>query len=421
MAEKFQKPRGTQDYYPEEKAQQNWIVGKLLEVGRNYGFTQVESPAFESMELLTKKSGEEIKKQIFNLEKKGSEEFGLRFDITIPLTRMFIARQKELPKPVKWMYISRMWRYEAPQRGRLREFYQFGIEIFGSSKTTADAEVIQFTIDALQSLGLKDTDIVVKLNSRPLLEGLVLQISNGKLDEIIRIIDKSKKINADDFVSELKGLGLDDEQISALQKIITIKGSPKEVFALLEKLDLNELAQTGLRELKDITSMLPEEFVIVDVSVARGLAYYTGIVFEVFDREEKMRSVAAGGRYDKLVELFGGEKTPATGVAIGLETTSLLLEEKELFPLNDLGCDYYIAPVNDAMRAAARSVASCLRPKNIVQLDLMSRSLTKQLDYAQKIGAKKVIIVGEEEYKTNEVVVKDMISRKEVKVKVSDL
>ncbi len=156
----IQKPKGTEDFFPEDKALQNAIFDKIKNTCDNYNFNEVETPAFETIQLLTKKSGDEIKEQIFTLDKRGKEEFGLRFDMTVPITRMYIEKQKALTKPVKWFALSRMWRYEKPQAGRLREFYQLSVELFGSNKAEADAEVISLAIDILKSLGLNDKDVV---------------------------------------------------------------------------------------------------------------------------------------------------------------------------------------------------------------------------------------------------------------------
>lgn len=410
----FQKPKGTVDFFPQEKAIQNKIFATFVKVAESYNFRQVESPAFETTELLTKKSGDEILGQIFTLEKRGSESFGLRFDLTVPITRMFIEKQKELPKPVKWFYRTRMWRYEAPQKGRLREFFQFGVELFGSKSPLADAQVISLAIDCFKALGLTDKDFFVKLNNRKLLEGLLLQvITDDKLERVMRVIDKKNKVTEEEFDKELNFL--EAKQIKEIKGIITLD------MKKLENYDMSELAREGYDELKAVLANADTKFIRVDLSTARGLAYYTGNVFEMYDTAQKFRALCGGGRYDDLVELFGGQPTPATGWAIGYSTLCLLLEEKKLLPKIDLGPDYYIAAVNDEVRGEASKLFTALKENYSVDIDLAERNLRNQLDYASSIDAKKTLIIGPKELKEKVVTVRDMKTGKEEKVKLSRL
>ncbi len=399
----FQKPRGTIDYFPEEKAAMNKITDSFRETSKRYGFREVESPAIESLKLLTKKSGEEIKQQIFTLTKKGNEELGLRFDLTVPLTRMFIEKQKVLPKPVKWSYFTRMWRYEAPQAGRLREFYQYGVEIFGSSKPEADAEIISLAIDSLLELGLKKKDFFVRLNNRKLLEGLLLDfINRNKIEDVIRIIDKKNKISEKEFDDELKKLKLSKNQIININKILKKDVKNDELNSILDLLGDKK------------------EFIKIDLNTARGLAYYTGTVFEIFDKKEKFRSICGGGRYDNLVRLFGGQDCPATGFSVGLATLTLLLKDKNLLPKTDLGPDYYIAVIGDVKKEALK-IANKLRKKYSVEIDLMQRNLRNQMEYADRIGAENVIFIGEKEIKSGKLTIKNMKTGKEKRVSVKGI
>ena len=413
-AKQYQKVKGTVDYYPEEKAAKEYILSKLRNTERNFNFKEIETPAFETLELLTAKSGEEIKTQIFTLEKKSTEQLGLRFDLTVPAARLYIEKQKELPKPVKWFYIDKMWRYEAPQKGRLREFYQFGVELFGSDKPEADAEVISLAIDSLKNLGLTSNDIVVKLNNKKLLEGLLLQsIPKEKLEDVIRIIDKSAKISEEDFENELKKLKLDENQISDVKKIISFKGKPSEIINKISA--KTEDTKSALLEINKTAGLLSayEDFIVLDLSVARGLAYYTGTVFEIFDKNGEFRAIAGGGRYDKLIELFNGESTPATGFGMGYATLSLLLESRGLIKKQDLSPDYYVAYFPDVKKEAFELVQK-LRKNNVVETDLMERKFGKQMEYANSIKAKKLIVIGENEVKSKVIKVKDMNTGLEV-------
>jgi len=424
---KFQGVKGTTDFYPADKEQLNKVACSLKKTAKSYGFLQVETPAIENLKLLTAKSGDEIKEQIFVFEKKGekkeAEELGLRFDLTVPITRLFVEKQKALAKPVKWFAFDKMWRYEAPQKGRDREFYQLSVELFGSGMPEADAEIISMCADCMRNLGLKAKDFVIKVNNKKLLSGILADILPRAKDGIsnaLKIIDKSRKLTQDEFEKELSSAKIDMVARDKIKELVKIKGKPDAVIAKLKRMKLNAEATQGLAELENISQYLPQDVVEFDISIARGLAYYTGTVFEVYDREENFRAVAGGGRYDNMVELFGGDKCEAVGFAIGYSTLKILLEAKGLMPKPAEGVDYYVAPVNSKMAKKARTIAADLRKKGVsAETDLMSRKLGKQLDYASTIGAKKVIIVGPEELKQKKVVIRDMKSGKEEKVSLS--
>ena len=409
----FKKPTGTIDFFPEEMAIRNAIFNSLRKTSERFGFKEIEVPAFEDMRLLTKKAGEEIKTQIFVLEKKGEEEFGLRFELTASFARLFVEKQKALPKPVKWFGLSRMWRYERPQAGRLREFYQLSVELFGSDKPESDAEVIKLAINCFTDLGLTEEDFFVKVNNRKLLQGLLLNVTKKeKLDDVLRIMDKAKKITQDEFDKELKDIGVDPGKVREILNC--------ETLANTERLIQNDLAREGYNELKAVLYDFDDRFVQFDISVARGLAYYTGTVFEIFDKDEKLRALAGGGRYDKLIELYGGQPCPATGFAIGYSTLSLLLEQKEKVPTIDLKPDYFVIIIGDA-KEKAKEIIEKLRKKYKVEKDLMRRNIGNQLKYANSIGAKKVIFIGPDELAKGIVKVKDMSSGEEKEVKIEEL
>ncbi|MBR9691398.1 histidine--tRNA ligase [Candidatus Woesearchaeota archaeon] len=412
--EQLQKPTGTTDFYPKEMGIRNKVFISLKRSAKRFGFMQVESPAFETIDLLTKKSGEEMLGQIFTLEQRGDEKFGLRFDLTVPITRMFLEKQKEIPKPVKWFGLSRMWRYERPQAGRLREFYQLSVELFGCDKPEADAEIINLAIDCLTSLKLTSNDFFVKINNRKLLQGLLLgAVKEEQLEAVIRIIDKVKKINDEEFERDLKNLKVDPREIKKILKCQSLED--------VEKLKLNKQAKEGLQELKAIMQLVDEKFVKFDISVARGLAYYTGTVFEVYDKEEKFRALAGGGRYDSLVELYGGSPTPATGFGMGYSTLSLLLKEKELVPEPGIGVEYFVVIIGEEVREKALEIVKDLRKKYSVDYDLAGRNIKNQMNYADSVKAKKVIFIGGEEIESGMLTVKDMKTGKQSKVSIDIL
>ncbi|RLE38620.1 histidine--tRNA ligase [Candidatus Woesearchaeota archaeon] len=413
----FQKPRGTEDFFPEDRALQNLIFEKIRKVCSRYNYKEVESPAFETFELLAKKSGEEIKEQIFVLEKRGKEEFGLRFDLTVPIVRMFIEKQKSLPKPVRWYGLSRMWRYEKPQAGRLREFYQLSIELFGSDKPEADAEMIDVAIEILKELGLTPEDVVIKVNDRYLMHGLLENLGIQNVIDVFTAIDKIGKIEENEFIELLKDMKLDDKQIKELLRIIKIRELDE-----IAKYKNSVLGTDGLNRLRKIFDILKnkKEFLEFNPGVVRGLAYYTGTVFECFDKQGKLRSILGGGRYNDLVKLLGGQSEPAIGFGLGYSTLFMLLKQKNLLPKIELAPDYYIAPVDKKITDKAVEIAEKLRKKGLrVETDVMQRKLAKQMQYANAIKAKKVIVLGEDELKKGEVKIKDMKTGKEENVKIT--
>lgn len=411
---KYQKPTGTVDFYPEDLALRNKIFNSLRDTAKRFNFKEVETPAFETLSLLTAKSGEEVKKQIFVLEKKGEEEFGLRFDLTVPITRLFLEKQKELSKPVKWFGLSRMWRYERPQAGRLREFYQLSVEMFGSDKPEADAEIINLAINCLRDLGLTQKDFYVKINNRNLLHGILEDFAEKKyIQDLIALIDKKEKLDEKEFEQ-----GLDDFNVKDKEKL----KQTLETDDISKLKPRNESAKKGLEELKQVMKFLNNKFVKFDLTVARGLAYYTGTVFEVFDRSGKYRAIAGGGRYDNMVKIFGGEPASATGFGLGYSTLSLLLKDKGLLPKIEQPIDYYVIIIGEnKIKEKALSIISKLRDKYIVDYDLTGRSIKKQMDYANKINANNVIFIGEKEIWTDKLKIKDMKTGKETEVYIKDI
>jgi len=413
---KYQAPKGMEDYYPEKEAVKNKIFQVFRDVAVRYGFKEVSTPAMESFKLLSAKSGEEIKQQIFMIDKRGSENMGLRFDLTVPITRLFVTKQKELTKPVKWFSIGKMWRYEAPQKGRLREFSQLSVEMFGSDKPEADAELLNMIIDIMKGLGLTDKDFFIKINNRKLLEGILLTaIKKDQLEAVTRIIDKQKKLTDTEFEQELLDLGLDNFKIERIRHAIQFNGKPSKVLKEINEhfADVPDETKQGIKEMENICKLIDEKYVVLDLSVARGLAYYTGTVFEVFDKQEKFRSMAGGGRYDNMVKLFGGEDCPATGFAIGEAVTTLVLKDCNKLPKPDLGPDYFISIVSEDVKEDAIKLAQKLRKKYKVDIDLMGRKVKKQFEYANSIDAKKIIVIGPDEVKAKEYKVRDLKTGKE--------
>jgi histidyl-tRNA synthetase len=397
---KFKSPKGTKDYLPEEMIKRQFVLEVIRKKFEDYGFDCLETPIIEDWNLLAAKCGEEIKQQIFKFEDKAGRELGLRFDLTIGMARV-IANNPQLPKPFKRYYIAPVWRYEDVTKGRKREFWQADIDIVGVKGMEAEAECLACAIDCIKSLGFKDFQII--LNNRKILDGLLklAEIPLEKNLEVFRAIDKLTKIGKDGVKKELEKVGIEEEQIKKLFKLLEIKGDAEEVLERAKKLLKGiESAEEGLNELEEIFELGRiygfSNYVVISFSLARGLDYYTGPIFEIIVKTaEKMGSIAGGGRYDKLIEIFGGKQTPATGISLGIERIVQIMEEEKLFKLPKTKVKVFVANVDEKVKVEAIKISQKLRERGIAcQTDLMKRSLTKQLEYCNSVGIPFVLIVG---------------------------
>lgn len=423
----FQPPKGTGDFLPEDMARRQFVLETIRKKFESYGFGCLETPAFEQWELLQAKCGADIKEQIFRFKDKAGRELGLRFDLTVPLARV-IAANPTLSKPFKRYQIQPVWRYEEVTAGRKREFWQCDIDIVGTADMTAEAECLACAVDCLKELGFKD--FVIKLNNRKILEGLLVLADIPKeLDlDTFRAIDKLAKITEAGVRDELKSRGLNEKQINKLFDLITLKGDCQEVLDKGKKL-LKGIAigEEGLAELQDIFELGKPygltSFLSIDFSLARGLDYYTGPIFEITAKAKAtIGAVAGGGRFDDLIQLVGGPPTPATGISLGIERIIEIMQEQQMFKLPKTTIKTFVAPVSDEVRIDALNVCQQLRVKGIAcDTDLMSRKLSKQLEYASSLGIPYVAILGPTELKKNSVKLRDMRTGKEKLVKISEL
>lgn len=418
---RIQSLKGTRDFYPEEKRVQNYIFNTWKEVAEKYGYSEIDGPILEPVELFAK-SGEEVPEQMYILTDKSDRRLAIRPELTPTIARMVAQKQKEMQKPIKWYAISRCWRYEAPQQGRAREFFQFNIDVLGTDNMIADAEIIMTAIRIMRTFKLTKKDFFVRISNRKLLQSLLLslEIKKEKFQDIYRLIDKIDKMNKNDFKLALKDKGLSSKQVDDTLKILSIK-ELKEI----EKYELDKNGEEGLKELKELFSYLKtykaDGFCRLDLSIMRGFDYYTSTVFEVFDAEKEFRAIAGGGRYDNLVDMFEGEKCAGVGYGMGDVVLELFLRKKKKIPALFKELDYYVAPVNEKVRKEAIKIAENLRESYNVETDLTGRSLRSQLDYANSIKAKNVVIVGEKDLKDKQVTLKDMKSGKERKVKLNEI
>lgn len=406
----MQTPKGTRDLLPEKMIKLQRIIDILRKVFEKYGFQPLETPAFEDFNVLSKKgSGESLKDEIYYFEDKSGRSLGLRFDLTVPLAR-FLSNNPEIPKPFKRYQIGRVWRYDNPQKLRWREFWQADIDIVGTDSLLADVECLAASIECLKKLKFKDFSI--RINNRKLIEFILTKsgIEKNKINEAFRIIDKLDKIGIRNVKKELKEKNINPEIVD----ILKISGSNKKILNKISK----QFPCKGLNELKELLEISKKfkisKYLKIDLSMVRGLDYYTGTVFEIMIGKENV-TFAAGGRYDNLIKTIGGPDLPATGISFGLDRILSLIKEKE----EKKGI--FVIPVNDSVRDKALEICLYLRKRKIIaDTDLMKRNLSKLLKYASN-NYKWVAIVGQKELKKESVKLRNMITGKEKTVKIKDI
>ncbi|MCQ5340458.1 MAG: histidine--tRNA ligase [Candidatus Methanomethylicia archaeon] len=418
---KLSRPRGTRDFLPEEMRIRRYIIDRIRRVFELHGFEEMDTPAIELWEVLSLKSGEEVEHQIYKFQDKAGRLLGLRFDLTVPLARV-IASNPNLVKPFKRYCIAKVWRYEEPQSGRYREFLQADIDIIGSPNMIADVECIVTAIDAIKAIGIND--IKVKINNRKILEGIFSSMGINKEDlfKVFRIIDKIEKIGEENVIKELSNLNLSNEIIKDIMDIIHKKG--EEALNYVEKNFENiKLVKEGLSELREIINLSQlfeiNNLIEVDFSLVRGLDYYTGPVFEIKSKEHIV-SIAGGGRYDDLIEKFGGISIPATGISLGIERLYEILSRKIIS--NEPITKIFIANVNEEVFSEVIKIYKKLISYGIsTEIDLMKRKLTRQLEYSNSKNIPYVLIVGPKEIKEGIFKLRDMKNKKEYDVKIEEI
>ena len=411
----LQPPRGTRDFYPEELRRRDWLFGHFRAVARAFGYEEVDAPVLEYAELYTRKAGEEIIEQLFQFELH-ERHYALRPEFTPSLARMVMARGGALRLPLRWTAIPQCWRYERMTRGRRREHYQWNMDVWGEPGVGAEAELIAAIFAFSDRVGLGAGDLRVGLNSRALLEetlrGGVLRERPEVFPALCVAIDKLGKIGADAVVELLTAPG---------GEIRLPAPDAREVVAWLELRSFDEAAQAAPRdsraradlercfELLDAYGLRAR--VDFDASIVRGLAYYTGIVFEAYDAERKLRAICGGGRYDRLLETLGGPALPAAGFGFGDAVIGELLADKGLWPELPRTLDAYVYAQSEAQRGAAIRLAEALRARGeSVELALAEVRLKRALADADRAGARRFYLIGADELARGEVLVRDLAS-----------
>ncbi|EMA49986.1 MULTISPECIES: histidine--tRNA ligase [Halococcus] len=417
----YDRTKGFRDFYPGEMSARRAVIDTLEETAARYGFREVGTPALERTEMYVDKSGAEIEEELYSFTDQGGRDVAMTPELTPTVARMVVAKQQELAKPVKWFSTRPFWRYEQVQQGRFREFYQTNVDVFGSAEPTADAEVLAYAADALTELGLTSEDFDFRVSHRDVLGGL-LESFEGEIDTqaAIRAVDKREKLESPEYYRLLADAGLSDSQAEEFDGLLDTSEDDLDDLVSFAGSAQVESAVTNLRNVLDAADDLgAREYCTLSLDTARGLDYYTGVVFECFDSTgEVSRSVFGGGRYDDLIEGFGGQSMPAVGVAPGLAPLSLLCQRAGVWPEETIATDYYVLQVGDTRPTAARVVRDLREQGHVVETDVADRSFGAQLEYADSINAETVVIVGEQDLAEGEVTVKDMESGEQTQVPV---
>jgi histidyl-tRNA synthetase len=421
----FARLPGFRDFPPEDLALRSHIMAAWRRVSRRYGFVEFDGPPLEPLDLYVEKSGDEIVNQLYAFTDKGDRKVALRPEMTPSLARILGERSRGMSKPIRWFALPQLFRYERQQRGRLREHYQWNVDLVGEDGVCADAEVLAVAIDGLRELGLGAEDFRARVSDRRVLQGLLtaLGVAGDSVPAAFAVIDKVERMprdKAEEALATAAGLEVGEagrvlEAVSSatLETLHEMLGATDECGEYVERLRdyLGALDAMGLGG-----------FVEIDLSIVRGLAYYTGIVFELFDRQGQLRAICGGGRYDRLLELVGGEPLPAVGFGMGDVVLGELLGDRDLVPEFASTLDYFIVTVSWDQRHEALRLAHALRDKgHRVSYALRQQSLGKQMKAASREGSREVLIVGPDELKRGCVVARDMASGTERELELADL
>jgi histidyl-tRNA synthetase len=420
----FRRVRGMRDFLPEEAQMMKYIEGKARKTARLYGYGEIITPVLESYELLAAKAGEEIRSRMYAFEDLGGRKVALRPEFTASVARLVATTLRNEPKPLRMFSVGSLYRYDEPQQGRFREFWQSNYELMGSSKPEADAEIVMLTNSLMKVVGLKN--FVFKVGHVGVLRGI---LSHEKIEDkvqngIMQLMDKKEYDTALELVEEA---GVSEKCLVTIQKLVRIKGG--KVFEVLQSMEKQVKgyeravdALVNLREILELVSETGEKIhVIVEAGFARGLEYYTGMVFEIYVPEMNI-SLCGGGRYDRLIEMFGGEPTPAVGVAHGLDRIMMAMQKQKTLLETEEGKTVMVIPIKEELKGEALKISRILRDADIaVEVEVMGRKVAKALEDADRRKMQYAVIVGERELKEEAVVVRNLRRREQKTVKIEKI
>ena len=408
--------KGARDFYPEDKRVQQWIFSKWKQVIEQFGYEEYDAPILEPTDLYLMKGSEEIvQEQTYTFQDRGKRSVTIRTEMTPTVSRMIAGRRQEIAYPARWYSIPNLWRYERMQRGRLREFWQLNVDVFGIESLQAEVEMIQIIDGIFQAFKAKRSSYVIKVNSRKLVNSLLIDIcglDEPQATQAIRVIDRKNKMSSTEFAEAVNKIVLDENKTQKLITALTVTTTEQ----LSEQLGAHE-SMADLKQLLQQTQSLGIENVEFDLSLMRGFDYYTDIVFEVFDTDpDNNRSMFGGGRYDGLVAQFGVDPIPTVGFGMGDVTFMNFLESHKLLPRINPKTEVIIIVREDTAIGKVQSIAKKMRAENVnVAVDFSAKKVDKQFKSAIKQGVQFAVFVGEEEISSEQYILKDLVSGKEEK------
>lgn len=416
----LQPVKGTRDFFPDEMRLRNWLFEVWRNVSVQAGFEEYDTCVLEHEELYIRKAGDEISKQLYSFEDKGGRRLSLRPEMTPSLARLVLQHKKSLSFPIKWFSMPQCFRYERMTKGRRREHFQWNADIIGQAEIVAEAEILMLLISACELMGLSAKEIRVFINDRRILNSILSQISvpQEMHSEVLVIMDKRDKISIEALSKLLQDIGMSTTQVDQLNEYL-LKSDLIEL-----KKDLNDTQ--GIDELQNLMDMMEtagfSDYLQFDISIVRGLSYYTGAVFEVNSPAKQHRAICGGGRYDSLLSTYGGEIVPAVGFGFGDVVVLDVLKDLERFPELPRKLDYTIIPFAREQVGTALNIAAILRQQgSTVDCNFSMKKMKKTLQQAGESGAAKAILLFPDELSENKVVIRDLRLHEQNPIKITDL
>ena len=416
----LQPVKGTRDFFPDEMRLRNWLFEVWRNVSEQAGFEEYDTCVLEHEELYVRKTGDEISKQLYSFEDKGGRRLSLRPEMTPSLARLVLQQEKSLSFPIKWFSMPQCFRYERMTKGRRREHFQWNADIIGQHEVVAEAEILMLLISACESMGLSTNDFRVFINDRRILNAILSQINVPQVlhSEVMVIMDKRDKIPPEALSKMLEEMRMTTKQVGQLNEYL----SKSDLEELRENLKNTE----GIEELQHLMKLMEtagyKNYLQFDISIVRGLSYYTGAVFEVNSPEKQHRAICGGGRYDSLLSTYGGETVPAVGFGFGDVVVLDVLKELERFPELPRKLDYTIIPFANEQIGTALKIAAELRLQgSTVDCNFSMKKMKKMMQQAHESGAAKAILLFPDELSDDKVVIRDMQLHEQKPVRMTDL
>jgi histidyl-tRNA synthetase len=386
---------GFRDFYPEEFAARTFILNTWRDVARRFGFVEYDGPPLEPLDLYTKKSGDEIVGQLYNFKDKGDRDVALRPEMTPTFARMVGARIKTLRKPVRWFSIPQLFRYERQQKGRLREHFQLNVDIVGETDVAADAELVAVAVECMRGFGLGPSDVKARVSDRRLLHAILraLMVEDARAADVFAVVDKLDRQPREISLEKLGAAGI---SAAAADRLVSLKdlSTVEAIRAAFPDKAVGEQLDGFAKFLQHTTALGVHDWIQIDLTIVRGLAYYTGIVFELFDAQGEFRAICGGGRYDTLLASLGGADAPALGFGMGDVVLGELLKARGKMPALAPTVDYWVAYEEERQRTDAMQIATSLRRAGVsAEYSLKPAPLSKQLESASKAGAARAVIL----------------------------